>query len=448
LLSETNFIFATDAMHRAATARAVGGYDRGLHAYEDWMLWLKLTKQGSCHHIPAVVSYHHWHEGTVMAEKPWEEWEKVHETAHQIIGPRTVASFDANTWNRSRKELIWHSILQPNHSFGYVTRQMLLALERHGADIRLAPSLARPSKDLERFSQPIDNWGRLGFYYDFRVQPTALRCERVITYAMWESTFVPESHITEVNKGAVLLYVPCRQNADAYAECGITVPIRILHHGVDSHEFPLLDRKRGNVFTFGSFGDFSPRKGIDVLVRAFRDEFTSAESVRLLLKSNSENCGCDPLDPRISFLSGFWNQEKLLDFLGTLNVFVLPSRGEGFGLCGIEAMSTGLPLIATNWGGPTEYMNPADSYPLAYRLIDAGGVSSNYVRYFGQWAEPDYEHLRYLMRYLYEHPEEAGKKGLAAAARVHEKWTWDRVAQQMCRDLDQLVANLPKGRRA
>jgi glycosyltransferase involved in cell wall biosynthesis len=99
-------------------------------------------------------------------------------------------------------------------------------------------------------------------------------------------------------------------------------------------------------------------------------------------------------------------------------------------------MSTGLPVIATDWSGPAEYLEPEDSFPLAYRLVEAGGVESNHVRYFGLWAEPDYEHLRYLMRWAYEHPRETAEKGRRAAQRIHEQWTWDRAARQLCEDLD------------
>ena len=36
---------------------------------------------------------------------------------------------------------------------------------------------------------------------------------------------------------------------------------------------------------------------------------------------------------------------------------VLPSRGEGWGRPHAEAMAMGLPVIATNWSGPTAFMS-------------------------------------------------------------------------------------------
>src|SRR5439155_8208303 len=129
--------------------------------------------------------------------------------------------------------------------------------------------------------------------------------------------------------------------------------------------------------------------------------------VRLLLKAAKGAPAYEICDARVSLVSGYLPPEALLEFLGRMDAFVLPSRGEGFGLCGLEAMATGLPLVATNWSGPAEYLDPEDGFPLSYRLVDTLGLSSNGVRYFGRWAEPDYEHLRHLLRWLYEHPDEA-----------------------------------------
>lgn len=40
------------------------------------------------------------------------------------------------------------------------------------------------------------------------------------------------------------------------------------------------------------------------------------------------------------------------------------SPGEGWGRPHVEAMAMELPVIATNWSGPTEFMTEENSYPL------------------------------------------------------------------------------------
>lgn len=453
LLGYGNYIFASDVMHRTSAARDVGGFDSSLQAYEDWDLWLRISQAHTLRHIPIILGSHHWHKGCVSATDRWQEWERVYGNHQQRLvkagaaaqhdlrlDTAQIAPFDRNTWQQRRRELIWHSILLPNHSYGVVGRCLLKAIERQGVDIIIAPTKNQALRGFERFYKPLEHWGRLGFYYHYAVCPSVLKCDRIINYGMWESTLVPKDHVDEINRSVTLQYVPCQQNLESFSECGVRIPIKVLHHGVDAEQFPFLSRCHSGAFTFGTFGDLSPRKGIDVLLCAFQDEFSHREPVRLLMKSTSPAAAYKINDPRITLISGFMNQESLLKFLQEMDAFVLPSRGEGFGLCGLEAMSTGLPVIATNWSGPSEYLDPEDSFPLAYRLVDAQGIESNHVRYFGLWAEPDYEHLRYLMRWLYEHPEEAAKKGRSAAKRVHQRWTWERIARQMCDDFDAIAS--------
>ena len=52
-------------------------------------------------------------------------------------------------------------------------------------------------------------------------------------------------------------------------------------------------------------------------------------------------------------------------FVYLLSLQVIPSRGEGWGRPHVEAMSCGIPVIATNWSGVTAYLTADNGYPLA-----------------------------------------------------------------------------------
>ncbi len=450
LLKDSPYIFASDVMHRAAAAREAGGFDASLKAFEDWDLWLRMSMRGMLRHIPITLGTHHWHQECVSSTDNWEARERVraqHQARLERAGPAALhdlvvaelrpASYDPTTWEKPRREILCHAILRANQGYGSAARQLLLALEEIGVAVTIAPTRNQPVPGFERFYRPIDDWRRIAFYYDYLDRPSVFPAERIIHYTMAESTRVPQAEVEEINRAVSLLYVPCRQNVDVFQECGVRVPMRVLHHGVDPKAFPLLERARErDVFTFGTFGELSPRKGVDVLVRAFQDEFRPHEAVRLLMKTTASPQKWGALDPRIRVVGGFVDHNGLLDLLRQMDAFVMPSRGEGFGLCGLEAMATGLPLIATNWSGPADYLDPADSFPLNYRLVDAGGIEAHGMNFFGQWAEPDYHHLRHLLRWAYEHRDQAASCGAHAAERVHRDWTWRRAAEQMCSDLD------------
>jgi glycosyltransferase involved in cell wall biosynthesis len=117
--------------------------------------------------------------------------------------------------------------------------------------------------------------------------------------------------------------------------------------------------------------------------------------------------------------------------------FVLPTRGEGWGMPTIEAMACGLPVISTNWGAQTEFLHDSVAFPLRIRGLAPAITRSPY--YAGtRWAEPDLDHLCDLMRYVYENQDHARAVGVRAAAEVHARWTWGHAAERIIARLDAL----------
>lgn len=455
LLGYSNYVLATDVVHRRQLALDAGGFDSTLMAHEDWDLWLRMSMDCRLWHLPLALATRTWSPDCVSAGETWADWMRVFQshcrrletgddvTRHDLVPTTTpsAAAFDGSTWNGDGRHLLWCSLLRPNEGFGSVGAQLMEAVIDRGVTVWLPPTVNQLNPGRAKIGLPPGP--ALGFYYHYKMRPGVLGASRLVTYSMWESTAVPEDHVEQINRTARLHYVPCRQNVESFTDRGVTVPIRVLHHGVDPERFPFVDRPVRDQVVFGTFGDLSPRKGVDVLIRAFEEEFSPSEPARLVLKSGHWD-GDLPRHPGVVLVTGFLDQAGLVELLGRVDVFVLPSRGEGFGLCGLEAMATGLPLIATDWSGPAEYLDPADSYPLGYELVDAAGTWSNNTTYNGCWAEPDVDDLRRLMRHAFEHPAETRQRGEQAAERVRRDWSWDRIADQLVADLDDL-ASLDRG---
>lgn len=62
---------------------------------------------------------------------------------------------------------------------------------------------------------------------------------------------------------------------------------------------------------------------------------------------------------RVRF-AGALSPEALVSALGRADLYVLPSRREGFGVALVEALATGLPAVATDCGGPADIVRDAD----------------------------------------------------------------------------------------
>ena len=184
-------------------------------------------------------------------------------------------------------------------------------------------------------------------------------------------------------------------------------------------------------YRFLSIFGWGGRKGWEILIEAFVREFSASDPVILYILTSAygqegddypkrvadyiANLGLDDWRiknlPLISFLPRYLPHEKLPALYASVDAFVLPSRGEGWGRPLVEAMSMELPVIATYWSGSTEFMTEYNSFPLRVRdLIDIPDIP------FGgslhSFADPDMDHLRYLYRYVFSHPAEAKAKGV------------------------------------
>ena len=96
-------------------------------------------------------------------------------------------------------------------------------------------------------------------------------------------------------------------------------------------------------------------------------------------------------DPRITLLDRTLDRSELDALIAGCDALMLLHRSEGFGLPLAEAMGQGLPVVATNWSGNTDFMDFDNSCPVSYCLVPARDPQGSYDHADQLWAEPSAE---------------------------------------------------------
>jgi len=265
-----------------------------------------------------------------------------------------------------------------------------------------------------------------------------------IAYTVWESTHLPDDWMPSLAI-ADRIWTATPWGKRVFVANGLPAErIDVVPEGVDpalfNPEMPPTDGLAPTSATrFLAIGRWEKRKGISELIKAFDDEFGPDDNVELVVAGIHAHR--PDLDLRAELRALRLQRPGRLKIIPTVarhstfatlytacDVFVAPTRAEGWGLPVIEAMACGLPTIVTGYGGPTAFIG-THAYRIDHRLVP---VDVDFFERadgdFGEWAEPDWRHLRHLMRHVLQNPEEARDRGLRGSEHVRRHFSWDQAA--------------------
>lgn len=107
-----------------------------------------------------------------------------------------------------------------------------------------------------------------------------------------------------------------------------------------------------------------PRKGLDILLNAFKLILKRIDAILLVVGKGNLNKVMKQINSlgitENVFLIGFVSEDVLKKIYSICDVYVCPSRLEGFGLTIIEAVAAGKPVVSTKVGAIPEIVNNAD----------------------------------------------------------------------------------------
>jgi glycosyltransferase involved in cell wall biosynthesis len=287
----------------------------------------------------------------------------------------------------------------------------------------------------------------------------------VVARTMFETDSLPPSWVDSLNQ-VDEVWVPTAFNRETFAAAGVRTPIAVVPGGIEADRYhpgvAALPIGRSRSVSFLSVFEWTRRKAVDVLLTAWAAAFGPDDDVELVLRTYPRGRYADPraelerrLDQQLAdigtsrdriapvrILHGALAEEDMPRLYAACDVFVLPTRGEGWGRPYLEAMACGKPVIATDWSAHTDFVDESVGWLLHSAGLVPAAEDLAGSNYDGQgWADPSVEHLIDLLRTAAENEGERARRGAAAATRALD-WTWDRavdVVEDRIAALDQLI---------
>jgi glycosyltransferase involved in cell wall biosynthesis len=159
------------------------------------------------------------------------------------------------------------------------------------------------------------------------------------------------------------------------------------------------------------------------LIKAFSSAFSDGEGPVLIIKTINGDKRCLEMEKLryaararsdIILMDGYLSHVENNTLTALSDCYVSLHRAEGFGLSLAEAMALGKPVIATAYSGNLDFMTRENSYLCPSSRCQVGPDREPYPTE-SYWSEPDLQAATGLLRYVFEHQEEAAGRGLRAA---------------------------------
>ena len=369
-------------------------------------------------------------------------------------------------------EVRFHGIFYDAGGYGKVNRNLALKLHESGIKVRVDPKKSQNQLKASELKPIID-------LTNTKISKNHISIDSVIpSFAEYSTGKYRILYTTIESYSIPKQFLECCQ---MYNEIWITSPwsasilkkhvdkpIYVIPAGIDPDLYtengPRFDFKPNiKNFVFLSVFGWGYRKGYDVLLKAYFDEFDASDDVSLLISSRYQSGTSrfhrdkirDDID---NIMRGFPNKEmphvvrygqvipeqQMPQLYRAADCFVLPSRGEGSNLCSPEASLCGVPVIMTNVSGQQMYLRKDNAFLIEMDHLAEVRTGQMHLHYwdgqkFPALTSPEVlNQLKKAMRYVVEHPEEAQKRNRRLQKLIKEEYTWNNTANAAIRRLREI----------
>lgn len=278
---------------------------------------------------------------------------------------------------------------------------------------------------------------------------------------VWETQKVPNHWLDSYKKYFSQIIVPCDWNKQVFgSQTGL--PTYKIPYLIDFAE--TIDKKTNNIFNIISMSQWTPRKGFDLLIKAYCSEFYHQEDVLLTIKTyghgpssgryeedrnsiingvrkykNSINDYYNHMKCKINVITGVIPKPEVDRIFDNSHLFCLPTRGEGFGLTIAEALSREVPVMVPNKGGHIDYIHKNNFFVDSKFMTSTDMQVPEYSSVDMKLVETDLDDLRSSLRKAYElwkeDPKQLQAIGIESRKFLQEYCNPEKITQDLVKIL-------------
>ena len=161
-----------------------------------------------------------------------------------------------------------------------------------------------------------------------------------------------------------------------------------------------------NPFILQKIGSSRLNWGNDIIVKVKYTAFKGCNDVEMHIKTN-ENIQ-KTFDIKLKYVSQKLTKNDLRDWYYNLDVYLSGATCEGWGMMQQESMCCGRPIIYTNYGGLSEFVNKNNGFEVGYDEVYSERCWGDYG---GKWSEFKEDEFIDMMRYCYNNRDQVVYKG-------------------------------------
>jgi len=267
----------------------------------------------------------------------------------------------------------------------------------------------------------------------------------LVAYLSFEG-LIPQQWTDVLNYSNVkMIFVPSNYVKDCFVKSGIKDKdkIKVIPHGINPDSIKNIKPHEFDKFTFLFAGTtHNMRKGYDLAIKAFSEEFKEEKDVQLVLKVNkiynpNQDIGreinkyvVEGGNKNIHYIDDNLSDEELYSLLKGANAYISPHRSEGYGIFILESLALGTPTIATSASGNMDFCNKDNTFLIGVKdRLSWAPFRFPYER--TKWFQPKISDLKKHMRYIYENYEKCRDNSIKESNKILKKWTWENTAKLM-----------------